>query len=90
MPLAPVASPAARRTVHAAFKELRRTITPQDSRDFHKTTLQDVRQAALNIETQLAARGCLRNIRRLMPLFKGLEHYEKAISVLCNGTPYLP
>ncbi|AEO68321.1 uncharacterized protein THITE_2145496 [Thermothielavioides terrestris NRRL 8126] len=82
MPLAPVASPAARRTVHAAFEELRRTITPQDSRDFHKTTLQDVRQAALNIETQLAARGCLRNMRRLMPLFKGLEHYEKAMSVL--------
>jgi hypothetical protein len=90
MPFAPVASPVARQTVHGAFEELRRTITPQDSRDFNKTTLQDVRQAALNIEVQLSARQCLRNMRRLMPLFKGLEHYEKAMSILCNGTPYLP
>ncbi|KAK4243691.1 hypothetical protein C7999DRAFT_44542 [Corynascus novoguineensis] len=90
MPLAPVASPATRHTVRAAFEELRRTITPQDSRDFQKTTLQEVRQAALNIEAQLAARQCLRNMRRLMPLFKGLEHYEKVMGVLCNGTPYLP
>ncbi|KAL2147650.1 hypothetical protein VTI28DRAFT_8104 [Corynascus sepedonium] len=90
MPLAPLASPAARHTVRAAFEELNRTITPQDSRDFHKTTLDDVKQAALKIEAQLAARQCLRNMRRLMPLFKGLEHYEKVMGVLCNGTPYLP
>ncbi|KAK3293870.1 uncharacterized protein B0H64DRAFT_398860 [Chaetomium fimeti] len=90
MPLAPVASPVARQTVHTAFEELNRTITPQDSRDFHKTTLQDVREAALNIEVQLASRQCLRNMRRLMPLFEGLEHYGKIMSVLCNGTPFLP
>ncbi|KAH6855598.1 hypothetical protein B0I37DRAFT_424156 [Chaetomium sp. MPI-CAGE-AT-0009] len=90
MPLAPVASPVARQTVQIAFEELRRTITPQDSRDFHTTTIQDVRQAALDIEVQLASRQCLRNMRRLMPLFKGLEHYEKTMGVLCNGTPYLP
>ncbi|KAK4144471.1 uncharacterized protein C8A04DRAFT_36713 [Dichotomopilus funicola] len=90
MPLAPVASQEARKTVQRAFEELRQTITPQDSRDFDKTTIQDVRQAALNIEVQLASRQCLRNMRRLMPLFQGLEHYEKAMSVLCNGTPFLP
>jgi hypothetical protein len=90
MPLAPVASPMARQTVRTAFEELSRTITPEDSRDFHKTTLQDVRQASLDIEVQLASRQCLRNMRRLMPLFKGLEHYEKVMGVLCNGTPYLP
>lgn len=90
MPLGPAASPAARQTVQAAFEELKQTIMPQDSRDFDKTTLQDVRKAALNIEAQLAARQALRNMRRLMPLFKGLEHYEKAMAVLCNGTPYLP
>jgi hypothetical protein len=90
MPLAPVAAPLARQMVHAAFEELKQTITPQDSRDFHKTTLRDVRQAALNIEDQLASRQCLRNMRRLMPLFQGLEHYAKAMSVLCNGTPFLP
>lgn len=90
MPLAPVASQEARKTVQTAFEELRQTITPQDSRDFDKTTIQDVRQAALNIEVQLASRQCLRNMRRLMPFFQGLEHYEKVMSVLCNGTPFLP
>ncbi|KAI1634576.1 hypothetical protein F4809DRAFT_506210 [Biscogniauxia mediterranea] len=28
-------------------------------------------------------------MRRLGPLFKGLEHYAKVVDVLCNGTPYL-
>lgn len=89
MPLALVASPEARQMVHTAFEELKQTITPQDSRDFHKTTLHDVRQAALSIEVQLASRQCLRNMRRLMPLFQGLEHYAKTMDVLCNGTPFL-
>ena len=73
-----------------AYEDLERTITPADSRDFCRKTLQDVRMAAIEIETQLAARQSLRNMRRLMPLFKGLEHYSKVIDVLCNGTPYLP
>ncbi|EAQ87140.1 hypothetical protein CHGG_03759 [Chaetomium globosum CBS 148.51] len=90
MPLAPVASPEATQMVRAAFEELKQTITPQDSRDFHQTTLQDVRQAALNIEVQLASRQCLRNMRRLMPLFQGLEHYANVMGVVCNGTPFLP
>lgn len=28
-------------------------------------------------------------MRRLEPLFKGLENYAKVVDVLCNGTPYL-
>ncbi|KAM0810766.1 putative NACHT domain-containing protein [Seiridium cardinale] len=47
------------------------------------------KKAALDIESQLAARQSLRNMRRLMPLFQGLEHYAKVADVLCNGTPYL-
>ncbi|PHH86172.1 hypothetical protein CDD83_10628 [Cordyceps sp. RAO-2017] len=73
-----------------AFEELQRTITPADSRDFPNTTLQHVRQAVLDIENQMAARRSLRHLRRLMPLFNGLEHYAKVVDVLCNGTPYLP
>ncbi|KAI0129640.1 hypothetical protein BJ170DRAFT_700831 [Xylariales sp. AK1849] len=79
----------ARHTIKAAFEDLGRTITPADSRDFPVATLQHVRNAALDIETQLAARQSLRNMRRLMPLFQGLEHYAKVVDVLCNGTPYL-
>ena len=76
--------------MQAAFQELKQIITPQDSRDFSKTTLQDVKKAALEIEVQLEARQSLRNMRRLKPLFQGLEHYEKTAGVLCNGTPFLP
>lgn len=90
MPLPRPVSAAARQTIKAAFDDLDRTITPADSRDFRATTLQNVRDAALEIERQLAARGSLRNMRRLMPLFKGIEHYSKVMDVLCNGTPYLP
>ncbi|KAI0883700.1 uncharacterized protein GGS22DRAFT_194950 [Annulohypoxylon maeteangense] len=89
MPLKnPVSAPAIR-TIRTAFEELDRTITPADSRDFPDSTLQHIRKAALDIENQLAARQCLRNMRRLGPLFQGLEHYAKAVDVVCNGTPYL-
>jgi hypothetical protein len=90
MPLAPPPSAAARQTINAAFEDLKQTITPADSRNFGVTTLQDVQKAALDIEKELGTRKSLRNMRRLMPLFKGLEHYSKSIDVLCNGTPYLP
>ncbi|KAE8445745.1 hypothetical protein EG329_012924 [Mollisiaceae sp. DMI_Dod_QoI] len=90
MPLkAPTISALARQTIRTAFDDLDRTITPVDSRGFHCTTLQHVRKAALEIENQLAARQSLRNMRRLAPLFNGLEHYSKVVDVLCNGTPFL-
>lgn len=86
----PPASAPARQTIKTAFEDLDRTITPVDSRNFSTTTLEHVRKAALEIENQLAARQSLRNMRRLVPLFEGLEHYSKVVDVLCNGTPYLP
>ncbi|KAL7786981.1 hypothetical protein V8C37DRAFT_419339 [Trichoderma ceciliae] len=89
MPLPPPVSASARQTIRAAFEDLDKTITPADSRDFRAATLQHVRDAALEIERQLAARRSLCNMRRLMPLFRGMEHYSKVIDVLCNGTPYL-
>ncbi|PON29051.1 NACHT domain-containing protein [Trichoderma gamsii] len=83
-------SATARQTLKDAFEDLERTVTPADSRDFRTATLQHVRDAALEIEKQLAARGLLRNMRRLTPLFIGLEHYSKAMDTLCSGFPYLP
>jgi hypothetical protein len=59
-------------------------------KDFSQTTLEDARQGVLETEAQMAARGCLRNTRRLMPLFEGLHHYSKAVEVLCNGVPFMP
>lgn len=74
----------------SAFDELNKTIMPQDSQNFAKSTLETVRGEALEIETRLASRQSLRNMRRLLPLFTALEHYSKAIEVACNGTPFMP
>jgi hypothetical protein len=88
--LKPAVSALARQTMKIAFEDLESTITPADARTFQGTTLQQVRDAAIDIEKQLAARQSLRNMRRLIPLLNGLEHYAKVVDVLCNGTPYLP
>lgn len=90
MPLPKPQPPEVWQTMHTAFKELEGTITTDDSKDFSDSTLSRVREEALAIENRLAARRSLRNMRRLMPLFTALEHYSKAIDVLCNGTPYMP
>lgn len=90
MPLTKPAPVLVRQTMQTAFQNLERTISPNDSRDFHKSSLLNVRDEALDIETQLAARQSLRNMRRLEPLFTALGHYSKVVDVLCNGTPFLP
>lgn len=82
-------SAVARHTMQVAFEDLNRTITPADSQDFRAMTLIHVQDVALDIERQLAARGSLRNMRRLIPLFKGMEGYSKLINVLCIGTAYI-
>jgi hypothetical protein len=89
MPLKTRISLSAQRIVKEAFQDLERAISTEDRIELKDTTLEDVRKAAYQIEDQLAARQSLRNMRRLMPLFTGLEHYSKSIEILCNGTPYL-
>ncbi|KAI1130951.1 hypothetical protein F5Y10DRAFT_99697 [Nemania abortiva] len=89
MPLAPVVSPQAKQIIQNAFRSLDKAINPADSRNFANTTLRDVRLAAIQLEEQLATRRSLRNMKRLEPLFKGLENYARSVEVLCNGTPYL-
>ncbi|KAF4498957.1 NACHT domain containing protein [Fusarium agapanthi] len=90
MPLAPAINLDARRTIEKAFKDLERTVSVSDRISLQDTTLDDVRKAAHLVEDELAARQSLRNMRRLEPLFTGLEYYSKTIEVLCNGTPYMP
>lgn len=90
MPLSKRASLQAQRMMREAFMELERIITISDRAQLKNLSLEDVQQAALQIEKQLAASQSLRNMRRLAPLFTGLGHYSQAIEVLCNGTPYLP
>ncbi|KAL6906930.1 hypothetical protein GGI43DRAFT_396167 [Trichoderma evansii] len=82
--------PEAERTMKDAFEDLKRVITIPDRMQLGNVSLDDVKQAALQIEKQLAASQLLRNMRRLAPLFEGLEHYSHTMEILCNGTPYLP
>ncbi|TDZ16660.1 hypothetical protein Cob_v010442 [Colletotrichum orbiculare MAFF 240422] len=89
MPLAARVSPAAQRIIRDAFKDLEKAISSDDSVDFATTTLEKVIQAAHDVENQLAARQLLRNMRRLTPLFDGLQHYSKSIEAVCEGTPYM-
>ncbi|KAL6830834.1 hypothetical protein J3E69DRAFT_203459 [Trichoderma sp. SZMC 28015] len=90
MPLSKRASLQAQRMMREAFMELERVITVSDRAQLKNLSLEDVQQAALQVEKQLAASQSLRNMRRLAPLFTGLGYYSQAIEVLCNGTPYLP
>ena len=86
-------APQARLAFQDAFNKFEQTVLKssiEDSHNFRSTSLEDVRNAAKEIERQLAARQCLRNMRRIQPFLDGLEHYSKVIEVLCNGTPYLP
>ncbi|OTA03658.1 hypothetical protein A9Z42_0041250 [Trichoderma parareesei] len=90
MPLSSRASLEAQRMMRDAFLDLEQVIAVPDRAQLKDLSLADVRQAALQIEEQLSARQSLRNMRRLAPLFNGLDHYSQAIEILCNGTPYLP
>jgi hypothetical protein len=83
-------SPQARIIFEDALNRFEQTVNFDDKREFQLTTLQDVREAARQIERDLGDRGCLRNMRRLQPFFDGLDRYSTIIEVLCNGTPYLP
>jgi hypothetical protein len=89
----PSLTPQARRTFQSAFQRFESTVkklSAEDAYTFKTTDLQGVRDAAKEIERQLAARQCLRNMKRIQPLLDGLERYSKVVEVLCNGTPYLP
>lgn len=84
------ASTQARDIVSKAFERFQIIVTPEHARSFDNTTLKDVRDAARQLEDELAARRSLKNMKRLYSFFNGIECYSKSIEVLCNGTPYLP
>ena len=85
-----MASQAALAQIEDAFRRLKDSVSPKDAHQFHNTELNDVRDAAKDIEKRLDARGASRGLKRIEPLLKGLDHYSKAVEILCNGTPYLP
>ncbi|PIA89572.1 Vegetative incompatibility protein HET-E-1 [Cercospora beticola] len=76
--------------IQRAFESFQQTVKHDDARTFSSTALHDVWRAAKDVESTLAARQKARNLSKIQPFLDGLEHYSKAIEVLCNGTPYLP
>ena len=81
---------AALSVVEESFRRFKHSVYASDVYEFSRTDLREVRDAAREIEKQLAAKGENRALRRLEPFLTGLGHYSEAMSVLCNGTPYLP
>jgi hypothetical protein len=81
---------AALASFQTAFDKLRESVSQSDAQKFKSTTLQDVWNAAIEIEKTQRQRQSVRNMKRIEPFLKGLEKYSKTIEVLCNGTPFLP
>ena len=75
--------------IQAAFESLEKAIHPSDVTLFRSTTLHDVMKAAKVIESDQSRRRCLRNLRRIQPLFEALGQFSGALEILCQGTPYL-
>ena len=69
-----------------AFRRLRDLVDQNDAHAFDTTTMNDVWNAAEQIERQLEQRRSLRGFRRIQPFLAGIEQYSKVIEVLCNGT----
>lgn len=76
--------------IRKTFEDFEKDVNPSDRRVFSNTTLQQVRQALLDCENDLAARGKCYNMRRVESFIQSLQNYSQSIEILCNGTPYLP
>jgi hypothetical protein len=93
MPAAVASPPAPAKSPHPviedAFQKFEQLIRPSDDRLFKQTELEDVRQAAYIISRDQSRRKCLRNLRRIKPLFDILSKLSGPLDTLCQGTPYL-
>ncbi len=76
--------------IEHSCERFRKGISPEDNRSLQKVSIDDVRHAVRQIERQLAARQCLRNLDRLSPYLDAIERYSKTVEVLSNAVPFLP
>jgi hypothetical protein len=72
-------------TAKKAFDNLKKVLTPDDLDDFENTSVEQVWEAAREIERQQAARVSLRNVRRIEPVIRSFESYAATIEVFCQG-----
>lgn len=83
------AAPEVLLTIAQAFWKLDGALHPDDYYLFRSTTLEDVQYAAKIIEYDQEQRRCLRNLRRIEPLFEALRTLAAALDRLRRGTPYV-
>lgn len=76
--------------IERSCKRFRKELLVEDEESIRNSSIEDVRQAIRQVERQLAARQCLRNLDRLNPYIDGIQRYSKAIDVLSNAIPFLP
>ncbi|KAJ4377261.1 hypothetical protein N0V83_000084 [Neocucurbitaria cava] len=82
-------SAGARLTLQDAFERFAATVNSDDKRLFNSTNFGDVRDEAIKIERQLRARRTQRNMARLEPFLKGVNHYSSVVEALCDEATYL-
>lgn len=77
--------------ISVAFNRFKDTVSKEDCDDFNRTqTIDDVVQAAIEIQKILVQRRDNRNLRkRVYPLLLGLDKYARAVQVGPNGTDCL-
>jgi hypothetical protein len=80
----------ASRLIELSCQRFRQSIEVDDDREFQRLSLEDVRQGVLDIQRELRAKQCLRNLDRLSPYLDAADRYSRAVGHLCNGVPFLP
>jgi hypothetical protein len=65
-------------------------LTSADAAAFKSTTPEDVWKAAEEVQETQRKRKSLRAMKRIEPFLKALVGYSVVMSVVCNGTPFVP
>lgn len=80
----------AQRQLELSCARFRKDLNAEDDEAIRTTSLDDVRAAIAQTETELASRQSLRNFDRLSPYINAIERYGKVIEVFCNSDPLVP
>ena len=71
-------------SISRAIEHFRSVISDHDAYVFSKTTLEDIRQEALNVEKERADKVDQRTMRRIEPYIDTLQSYAALIEVFCQ------
>ena len=72
-----------------AFEQFKEVVLAEHMREFSSITLQDVYGIARAIESEHAARGTLRNMRRIQQFLDRLDQYGSVARVICEESELL-